>query len=377
MNQRNSGSGGRGSGNRLPTGFSAYLDLVRLLAALAVFYEHFQFPEFGGIGIENGLGHSGVVVFFVLSGYVIHYVADSREPTAVLFAASRFARIYSVVLPALLLTAAVDILLIHTGHSAEVRTYQLARPWLYLPIFLTFTTDFWFLNEQAFSNAPFWSLSYEVWYYVAFGLAFYLDGRRAGMRAALLVILAALTGPRLWILFPLWLLGAWIYRLHKSIEAGAMRRPPRAIAVAAVLASAAFYCALVGTNLARALNDAADAWLGGIPHLYLRGSQYFAADFILAALAGINIFAARYCGFEFGLARRPIVFLAGISFTLYLCHFPLLEFFALVCQARGMVLLVAALGSAILIGAFIERRKEALRAGLLALWNRGSTAHAP
>ena len=33
---------------------------------------------------------------------------------------------------------------------------------------LAFTNELWFVSIQAFSNGPYWSLNYEVWYYIGF-----------------------------------------------------------------------------------------------------------------------------------------------------------------------------------------------------------------
>ena len=122
------------------------------------------------------------------------------------FAVSRATRIYSVAIPTLILTAAIDIAL-------EQSTYQLAQPWKYVPLFLAFGTDWWFLSENAFSNAPYWSLCYEVWYYVLFAAwAYFTGAKRLILGAAVLL----LVGPRLWLLFPIWLSGAWLYRFHKD-----------------------------------------------------------------------------------------------------------------------------------------------------------------
>jgi peptidoglycan/LPS O-acetylase OafA/YrhL len=50
------------------------------------------------------MGSEAVMAFFVLSGFVIAYVADQRETTLQAFAAARLARLYSVIIPAMLLT---------------------------------------------------------------------------------------------------------------------------------------------------------------------------------------------------------------------------------------------------------------------------------
>ena len=89
-------------------GTSLYLDLVRWAAALTVFIEHLR--EHTKIGFAafwaahpfwyshwNLFSQTAVTVFFVLSGYVIAHVLATRERTPVDYAASRLARLYSVV----------------------------------------------------------------------------------------------------------------------------------------------------------------------------------------------------------------------------------------------------------------------------------------
>ena len=51
-----------------------------------------------------------MIVFFVLSGYVIAHVLATRERTLFEYFASRFSKLYSVVVPALILTASTNYL---------------------------------------------------------------------------------------------------------------------------------------------------------------------------------------------------------------------------------------------------------------------------
>src|SRR6266404_5568370 len=96
-------------------GTSLYLDQVRFIAALIVCLNHFGFlepeivNEFWRYHLQY-LAQTAVDIFFVLSGYVIAYVTAMREKTLLEYSASRFGRLYSVVLPALLLTAASNYL---------------------------------------------------------------------------------------------------------------------------------------------------------------------------------------------------------------------------------------------------------------------------
>jgi len=55
--------------------FSLYLDVLRLLAALVVLASHATGYAYGEVAWWPGsLGHNAVVVFFLLSGYVIAFV---------------------------------------------------------------------------------------------------------------------------------------------------------------------------------------------------------------------------------------------------------------------------------------------------------------
>lgn len=127
--------------------FSLYLDVVRLAAALLVFQSHTNFRLLtASIPRLSAYGHSAVVVFFVLSGYVIAYVVDTRERDARRYAISRGARIYSVVVPALALALVLDSI----GRYINPSTYIGQAP-----------HDSWFARVMAtltFSNEP-WGLS--------------------------------------------------------------------------------------------------------------------------------------------------------------------------------------------------------------------------
>ena len=61
----------------MPKSLSVYLDLIRLLAALLVFIVHANYQGFtGGLPVLwrlGGLGNDAVMVFFVLSGFVLSH----------------------------------------------------------------------------------------------------------------------------------------------------------------------------------------------------------------------------------------------------------------------------------------------------------------
>src|SRR5438270_9524015 len=94
----------------MPIVQSLHLDLMRGAAALAVFVSHFGLHRISG-GLfwqAQPYGHDAVILFFVLSGYVIAWVAERREPDLRAYAVNRLSRLYSVVVPAILLTVIAD-----------------------------------------------------------------------------------------------------------------------------------------------------------------------------------------------------------------------------------------------------------------------------
>jgi len=89
----------------LSTGVSGYLDFLRFGAAFVVLLSHFAYPRFtdGRYSFirELNLGSDAVVLFFVLSGFVITFAATQKDKTGGRFTFSRLSRLWSVAVPAL------------------------------------------------------------------------------------------------------------------------------------------------------------------------------------------------------------------------------------------------------------------------------------
>ena len=99
---------------------SIYLDLLRLVAAFAVFLGHansFFFPGTHYMPFILGHQREAVAVFFVLSGFVIRFVVIEKEGDWTKYLIARLARIYSVAILAVFLTLIVDTLGIHYNSS--------------------------------------------------------------------------------------------------------------------------------------------------------------------------------------------------------------------------------------------------------------------
>ena len=159
--------------------FSIYLDLVRFSAACLVYLYHSNQRWLSeSILPASNFGHSSVIVFFVLSGFVIAYITDTREKTFATYAARRISRVYSVALPAVFLTVALDAV----GRQLHPVAYSYPFDNFLLrgAASLMLLNEVWFVSITSFSNVPYWSICYEMWYYVAFGLVMFLP-RRIGL----------------------------------------------------------------------------------------------------------------------------------------------------------------------------------------------------
>lgn len=186
-----------------------YLDAARFAAACFVFLHHLNDWSGKGLPVFAPMQSQAVIVFFVLSGFVIAYVVDTKELHLRDYALSRLARIYSVALPALIATFALDAFArmeepeLHPAPGGQ----EIIREFL---AGLFFCNQVWSHNIPVGSNGPYWSLGYEVPYYIAFaGYAF-----SSGYRRYLLPLLVlALYGPRVALLASIWLMGVVSYQI--------------------------------------------------------------------------------------------------------------------------------------------------------------------
>jgi peptidoglycan/LPS O-acetylase OafA/YrhL len=314
----------------MPLNFSAYLDIVRFLAAMVVFLGHASGVNWtaGFLWQFGPYGDTCVVIFFVLSGFVIGYVSDEKERTPESYLTSRVARLWSVVVPALALTFVVDWF----GVRSAPELY-LGQPWFagdhpvlrYLASFLMLQ-EVWNLHLVPGINGPFWSLSYEAFYYLLFGIIFY---GRTTLKWLAVALVLVFSGPVIAVLFPVWGLGFLAYRLCKT------RTWPRPVCLLLALAGLVL---LAGSPFLRSLPFLQFHIMGDeILGRYIDGLGFF------MHLLGAYGLAARMPALP-GRLKGIIATVAATTFPLYLLHRPLIQVFSYAGPAdesgwqRGVVL---------------------------------------
>jgi peptidoglycan/LPS O-acetylase OafA/YrhL len=351
---------------------SVYLDVTRLLAACLVFVVHLINNRLAGklpvVWRLADLGDDAVMVFFVLSGFVIGYVVDTKEKTLESYAVSRAARMYSVALPALILTVVCDS--IGTRLSPTLYQgwwYQADQPFWRLFANLFFLNELWFSSVRPFSNGPFWSLGYEVWYYAIFAAFTYSAGRARWGWTALVCLIA---GPKILLLLPVWVYGVLAYRTSKHATIG----PWLGLALAA--AAAFGYWTFRAEGGYEALTAWTEHQLSAGLFSALSWSQDFLACNVMGALAALHFLGA--ARFLFALSvndrfARAVAHLASFTFGMYLFHYPLMQClgaaadYFTVSQRAGFITLGTLTGVVALCTVTERRKGDAKRLVLMAL----------
>lgn len=314
------------------TSASVHLDAIRGLAALLVFFGHLRalfFVPYPGVlrpdalvtalYIVDGFGHASVIVFFVLSGYLISSSVfrslETERWSWGWYAQNRLTRLYVVLIPALLLCAFWDRLGMGLfgldGAYGGSRHYSNILPGNIPPLSSVgiWLGNLFFLQTILVptfgSDVPLWSLSCEFWYYLLFPLCLFILSGRLPVRVRLVYALAAVAaasfiGKGILLSFPIWLMGTALCLLPAV-------RP----------ATRRWLCPLATLLLLGAL----------LVHRSHQMTSALGCDYLVATTFTLFLYGVlgnRSC--LPALYERAARFLSGISYTLYLVHMPFLFF---------------------------------------------------
>jgi peptidoglycan/LPS O-acetylase OafA/YrhL len=318
--------------------------------------------------------HEWVMVFFVLSGYLVGGNALARADNFdfKVYAVARFSRIYIVLIPALILTAALDWTAFAIDRTSPIHAtswadglFGAAPPfdsYSFAHIAVSVLSLEPFFGSAAMgSNGPLWSLGFEWIFYFCFPPLMLLAdalGRRLGgriwtMRAVILLASAGLLAvrhmPYAALLWTIWVGGA---AAHAIAERGGWPKALRWLGLMVCIAGFAI--------LPKVGYRVADALIG----------------------FGFIGFLAYFPAGERGPAPRLDKTLASASYSLYIVHLPIVAMVLLLflragwlhlggepVGVRSLVMLaacfVAVFSVAAVFSAAFEHSTEALRRTLL------------
>ena len=337
---------------RIGTASSIFLDVLRLGAALTVLLVHAHnmwFPwKAHNPSSPGDASHTAVVIFFVLSGYVIAYTTSSNNRGPLHYAQARLSRLYSVVIPALLLTAMVEML-IQSG-SLELRSeFTRGLSWPRYLLTAGFLNEIWFFSAAPPLNGPLWSLSFEFWYYLIFGLWYF---RKPGWKNLILPFAACvIAGPKILLLMPVWLLGCAAYRIPRSKISGTM--------------SWFLVFMVIGITTLTVLFLPPLPWGIGAKPLFFSGQ--FISDWLVGALLALALWLLPSGKVQ--LKPHPMVTrfrsIADLTFPIYVLHNPLLGLWRYAFGHREgdaiqlWVAIISVILVSALIGHYLEKQRPA------------------
>jgi peptidoglycan/LPS O-acetylase OafA/YrhL len=334
-----------------------WLDLVRGASAIAVCAGHLRnaivrdyvelhapnaFQQF--FYIVTGMGHQAVMVFFVLSGFFVggSILRSGKKFRASEYAIARLTRLWVVLIPALFMTLAIDHVV--AAKAPEVFHGAYVAIWHSGPsadeIFSTFSTSILtFLGNVFFlqgiltpvfgTNGPLWSLANEFWYYAIFPLTVIALGYCGASGKGWLRLLSGITAASLMLAlhgrilsgYFVWLMGVIAYLLCNKLQS--KKRPLGLLCALSIFSISLAY--------GRGRLAAYHAPLG-LSGDFIVGLGFFTVCVVIAR------WPAPRESFLGIVAEKFVRTLSDFSYSLYLCHFPIIIVIAIFGYKSAKVL---------------------------------------
>lgn len=315
---------------------SAHLDLVRATAAWAVMWGHLRavfFVDFSNLHHDSraldiiyfvtGFGHQAVMVFFVLSGFLISTSVMKKYAAGAWslrnYGIDRASRLYVVLIPGLLLGLMWDesgrLLFVSSGlysHPLAAFGTIIAQNQINLKNFLGNLLFLQTILCPTFgSNGPLWSLANEFWYYVLFPLVLLaaFAWRKSLLRVAIPVTIlafcvAVFVGSSILLGFSIWLAGCGLVLAHRQFR---LRR--KAVLILYLLVSfLGLSICLLAARTGRSGILGSDLLVG------------LAFTFLLFGVLQVDLTAGHQ------QYARTAHFFSNFSYSLYVLHFPFILF---------------------------------------------------
>ena len=275
----------------------------------------------------TSFGHQAVILFFVLSGFLVggSVVNDIRRErfSFPLYLVNRISRLYVVLIPALILGWACDVIGSTWFNASGIYTQAWPQPLWALQFNVVERMTFTIASANVFnlqtiveptfgSNGPLWSLANEFWYYLLFPLCLvpWVRGRAWFVRLSCLflaIVAGVLVYPEILLYGAVWVMGVAIRFIPRPLI-------PWSSASVVLTAVAMLLCVR-------------------LPHWY-PGSELFADGILAVFIANLLLTLMHHPHPASALPGGRIhSAIADFSFSLYLLHFPMLVLLCAMSQA--------------------------------------------
>jgi peptidoglycan/LPS O-acetylase OafA/YrhL len=328
------------------------LEAARGFAAMYVVAHHWTYGLIVGglnLGILFRFGQEAVVLFFLLSGFVIHYAQQQQKSrTATRYYFDRAVRIFTPLVCVLAISYLIQSLV--AGRMIDPDILGLIGNLLMLQDVPELKPGS--IVAPYMANSPLWSLSYEWWFYMAY---FPLVSTRISWHAkswvALVCSTAAAIAFLVWPSFPLRVVMYFAIWWGGAILATAYLEKHR-IDLRDVI-WAGLPISLITLILAGNLLQFRAEWeslrLGLYPILELR---HFASALVIL-IAAIAWQSCRWVGFRWLVG--PFALVAPISYGVYIVHVPILQLEALLKPIWPVARVAILIALVLIVATLVER----------------------
>lgn len=296
------------------------LEALRGFAALYVVFHHMRLYQYSKLGYLTSQGQAAVMLFFVLSGFVIFLsvfkYSDGKNFESRPYLVKRFRRIYPVLIVALALAYICNV--IAAGHLLPVEWKSLFGNLLNLQDHAKHPGN-WF--KPYYNNGPLWSLSYEWWFYLLF-IPVYKFVRPSFQKYA--AVLISLFGFLSYLIFPnqaslileyfiIWWCGAELAR--SWVTNGDFDKKTLGFIGLSLIG----FLIILGLQLGLSSDfDPRKIVFSFHPEIEFRHFLY------TAILLAVGFLWRRVSWIGYDYLLRPFIFLAPVSYGIYLFHAPLM-----------------------------------------------------
>lgn len=315
------------------------MNLLRFIAALLVVLEHSRIlflkdwdevphnPLLAALYGITALGHSAVIIFFVLSGYWVGgsslWGIKNETFSWKIFLTNRLVRLWIVLIPALLLTAGLDSFGMH--FFGEMSTYRgdsnyqgvaITSPNNSPGAFLGTLFFLGAIRTQTFgTDVALWSISYEFWMYILGSIilvGIYRSLKFKIFAFVLILIFVAALGSAVLTYLPIWFLGVLVARYKSKVESFTLRMGSNALRATRLLTFCLLFSAAV--------------FFRGMNTFPLYATEILTAIFAALFIGTITNFVPN--NNYPGQTATRISVLSEFSFTMYAIHVPVLVLLA-------------------------------------------------